>query len=43
MMDDSTSRRIAHMKAGLRVIHHIRCSGSALTPHKLHWKELGFQ
>jgi len=42
MMDDSTSRRIAYMKAGLKVIPSHPLLGIGIDSHKLHWKELGF-
>jgi len=42
MIDDSTSRRLEYMKAGLRVIPSHLLLGIGIDSHKLHWKELGF-
>ena len=42
MVDDSTSRRIEYMKAGLRVIPSHPLLGIGIDSHKLHWRELGF-
>jgi hypothetical protein len=40
--DDSTSRRIAYMQAGLRVIPKHPLLGVGMDSHKLHWREWGF-
>ncbi len=40
--DDSTSRRINYMKAGLRVIPKRPLTGVGMDSVKLHWKEWGF-
>jgi O-antigen ligase len=40
--DDSTSRRIAYMNAGLRVIPQHPLLGVGMDSHKRHWKEWGF-
>lgn len=40
--DDSSARRIAYMKAGLRVIPKRPLLGAGMDSHKLHWKEWGF-
>jgi len=40
--DDSTTRRIGYMKAGLRVIPKYPLLGIGMDSHKLHWQELGF-
>ncbi len=40
--DDSASRRIAYMQAGLRVIPQHPLLGVGMDSHKLHWREWGF-
>lgn len=40
--DDSATRRIGYMKAGLNVIPKYPLLGIGLDSHKLHWQELGF-
>ncbi len=40
--DDSSSRRIAYIKAGLRMIPKHPLLGVGMDSHKLHWKEWGF-
>ncbi|MGH9799108.1 MAG: O-antigen ligase family protein, partial [Blastocatellia bacterium] len=40
--DDSTSRRIGYMQAGLRVIPQHPLLGVGMDSHKLHWQEWGF-
>ncbi len=40
--DESTSRRIAYMQAGLRVIPRHPLLGVGIDSHKLHWREWGF-
>ncbi|MBO0723815.1 MAG: O-antigen ligase family protein, partial [Blastocatellia bacterium] len=40
--DDSTSRRISYMRAGLRVIPKRPLTGVGMDSVKLHWKEWGF-
>lgn len=40
--DDSTSRRIAYMTAGLHVIPQHPLLGVGMDSHKRHWKEWGF-
>jgi hypothetical protein len=40
--DDSTSRRIAYMQAGLRVIPQHPLLGVGMDSHELHWREWGF-
>jgi hypothetical protein len=42
LRDDSTSRRIAYMQAGLRMIPKHPILGVGIDSHKLHWKEWGF-
>jgi hypothetical protein len=40
--DESTARRLAYMRAGLRVIPQHPWLGVGLDAHKLHWQEWGF-
>ena len=40
--DDSTTRRIGYMQAGLKVIPQHPLLGIGMDSHKLHWQELGF-
>jgi len=40
--DDSTTRRIGYMRAGLRVIPHHPLLGVGMDSHKRHWQEWGF-
>jgi hypothetical protein len=40
--DDSTARRMAYMRAGLRVIPQHPWLGVGLDAHKRHWREWGF-
>jgi hypothetical protein len=40
--DDSTARRLAYMRAGLRVIPQHPWLGVGLDAHKRHWQEWGF-
>lgn len=40
--DDSTSRRIGYMQAGLRIIPKHPLLGVGMDSHKLHWQEWGF-
>ncbi|MCI0338714.1 MAG: O-antigen ligase family protein [Acidobacteria bacterium] len=40
--DDSTTRRIAYMQAGLRVIPNHPLIGVGMDSHKRHWREWGF-
>lgn len=40
--DDSASRRIAYMRAGLRVIPQRPLLGVGMDSHKRHWREWGF-
>ena len=40
--DDSTTRRIGYMQAGLKVIPQHPLLGIGMDSHKLHWRELGF-
>ncbi len=42
LADDSASRRLAYMRAGMRLIPHHPLLGVGLDSHKLHWKEWGF-
>lgn len=42
LIDDSSSRRIGYMRAGLRLIPHHPLLGVGMDSHKLHWKEWGF-
>ena len=42
LRDDSTSRRIAYMQAGLRMVPKHPILGVGIDSHKLHWKEWGF-
>lgn len=40
--DDSTTRRLGYMQAGLSVIPKYPLLGIGMDSHKLHWQELGF-
>jgi len=40
--DDSASRRLAYMRAGLRLIPQYPLLGVGIDAHKRHWKEWGF-
>jgi hypothetical protein len=40
--DDSASRRVAYMRAGLRLIPRHPLLGVGMDSHKLHWREWGF-
>jgi hypothetical protein len=40
--DDSASRRVAYMRAGLRLIPKHPLLGVGMDSHKLHWREWGF-
>jgi O-Antigen ligase/PDZ domain len=40
--DDSSSRRIGYMKAGLRLIPQHPLLGTGMDAHKKHWREWGF-
>jgi hypothetical protein len=42
LADDSASRRVAYMRAGMRLIPRHPLLGVGLDSHKLHWKEWGF-
>lgn len=42
LVDDSSSRRISYMRAGLRVIPQHPLLGVGMDSHKEHWKEWGF-
>jgi len=42
LADDSASRRLAYMRAGIRLIPHHPLLGVGLDSHKRHWKEWGF-
>ncbi len=42
LSDDSTSRRIAYMQAGLRMIPKHPLLGVGMDSHKRHWEEWGF-
>ena len=42
LVDDSSSRRVAYMRAGLRVIPQHPIFGVGIDSHKEHWKEWGF-
>lgn len=42
LIDDSSSRRIGYMRAGLRLIPDHPLLGVGMDSHKLHWKEWGF-
>jgi hypothetical protein len=42
LADDSASRRLAYMSAGIRLIPRHPLLGVGLDSHKLHWKEWGF-
>jgi hypothetical protein len=42
LVDDSSSRRVAYMRAGLRLIPQHPLLGVGMDSHKEHWKEWGF-
>jgi hypothetical protein len=42
LVDDSSSRRVAYMRAGLRLIPQHPVLGVGMDSHKEHWKEWGF-
>ncbi len=42
LLDDSSSRRVGYMRAGLRLIPSHPLLGVGMDAHKLHWREWGF-